>query len=130
MLTWAQGYYTSKPKPLFLNKISNDIKDEIIRTNLESRPNGARKVYTAKHDTEIDLLKLALEKYTDIHVYQSKLTIVGDPDKPVKMNIAIMDNHSCELTLKNVNIIAETASRQLLSENMRVLCLISKRIIS
>ena len=49
-------------------------------------------------------MKLALEKYTDIHVYQSKLTIVGDPDKPVKMNISIMDNHSCELTLKNCNI--------------------------
>lgn len=101
-----QGYYTSKPKPLFLNKISTEIKDEIIRTNLEARPSGAKKIYAAKNDTEIDILKLALEKYTDIHVYQSKLTIFGDPDKPVKMNISIMDNHSCELTLKNVNIIS------------------------
>ena len=101
-----QGYYTSKPKPLMLDSISADIKDEIIRTNLEARPDGVRKIYTANHDKEIDLLKLALEKYTDIHVYQSQLTIVGDPDKPVKMNIAIMDNHSCELTLKNVNIIS------------------------
>lgn len=101
-----QGYYTSKPKPLLLNKISSDIKDEIIRTNLEARPSGAKKIYAAKNDTEIDLLKLALEKYTDIHVYQSKLTIFSDPDKPVKMNISIMDNHSCELTLKDVNIIS------------------------
>lgn len=101
-----QGYYTSKPKPLFLNKIASDIKDEIIRTNLEARPSGAKKIYAAKNDAEIDILKLALEKYTDIHVYQSKLTICGDPDKPVKMNISIMDNHSCELTLKNVNIIS------------------------
>lgn len=101
-----QGYYTSKPKPLFLNKISNEIKDEIIKTNLESRPDGVKKIYAAKNDTEINLLKLALEKYTDIHVYQSKLTIIGDPDKPVKMNISIMDNHSCELTLNNVNIIS------------------------
>lgn len=101
-----QGYYTSKPKPLFLNSISAEIKDEIIKTNLESRPNGVRKIYAAQNDSELDLLKLALEKYTDIHVYQSKLTIVGDPDKPVKMNISIMDNHSCELTLKNVNMIS------------------------
>ena len=28
----VQGYYTSKPKPLFLNSISADIKDEIIKT--------------------------------------------------------------------------------------------------
>ena len=101
-----QGYYTSKPKPLFLDSISKDIKDEIIKTNLETRPDGSRKIYSARNDTEIDLLKLALEKYTDIQIYQSKLTIVGDPDKPVKMNIAVMDNHSCELTLKNVNIIS------------------------
>ncbi|MBQ8296378.1 MAG: GGDEF domain-containing protein [Ruminococcus sp.] len=101
-----QGYYTSKPKPLFLNSISSEVKDEIIRTNLESRPSGAKKIYAARNDSEIDLLKLALEKYTDIHIYQSKLTITGDPDKPVKMNISVMDNHSCELTLKNVNIIS------------------------
>ena len=102
----VQGYYTSKPKPLFLNSISSEIKDEIIKTNLESRPDGVKKIYTAKNDSELDLLKLALEKYTDIHVYQSKLTIVGDPDKPVKMNISVMDNHSCELTLKNVNMVS------------------------
>ncbi len=101
-----QGYYTSKPKPLFLDSISKDIKDEIVKTNLEIRPNGTRKVYTAQNDTELDIVKLALEKYTDIHIYQSKLTIVGDPEKTVKMNIAVMDNHSCELTLKNVNIVS------------------------
>ena len=101
-----QGYYTSKPKPLFLNSISSEVKDEIIKTNLETRPNGVKKIYAAQSDSELDLLKLALEKYTDIHVYQSKLTIVGDPDKPVKMNITVMDNHSCELTLKNVNMIS------------------------
>ncbi|MBP3248928.1 MAG: GGDEF domain-containing protein [Ruminococcus sp.] len=101
-----QGYYTSKPKPLFLDSISKDIKDEIIKTNLEARPNGAKKIYSARNDKEIDILKLALEKYTDIHVYQSQLTIVGDPDKQVKMNITIMDNHSCELTLKNVNMVS------------------------
>lgn len=103
---FIQGYYTSKPKPLFLDSISKEIKDEIIKTNLEIRPFGSKKVYNAQNDAEIDLLKLALEKYTDIHVYQSKLTIVGDPDKAVKMNITIMDNHSCELTLKNVNIVS------------------------
>ncbi|MBR6580954.1 MAG: GGDEF domain-containing protein [Ruminococcus sp.] len=101
-----QGYYTSKPKPVFLDSISKDIKDEIIKTNLETRPNGSKKVYAAQNDTEIDLIKLALEKYTDIHIYQSKLTIVSDPEKTVKMNITIMDNHSCDLTLKNVNIVS------------------------
>ncbi|MDE5621189.1 MAG: EAL domain-containing protein, partial [Ruminococcus sp.] len=102
----VQGYYISKPKPLFLNSISAEVKDVIIKTNLESRPEGAKKIYNAQNDTEIDLLKLALEKYTDIHIYQSRLTIIGDPEKQIKMNISVMDNHSCDLTLKNVNIIS------------------------
>jgi EAL domain-containing protein (putative c-di-GMP-specific phosphodiesterase class I) len=103
---YIQGIYTSKPKPIFLDKISDEVRDEIIRTNLEARPDGTKKIYNAKTDKEIDLLKLALEKYTDIHIYQSSLTITGDPEKSVKMNISLMDNHSCDLTLKNVNIVS------------------------
>ncbi|MCM1507076.1 MAG: GGDEF domain-containing protein [Ruminococcus flavefaciens] len=102
----VQGYYISKPRPAFLKDIPAEVRDEIINTNLESRPEGAKKIYNAQTDTEIDLLKLALEKYTDIHIYQSKLTISGDPQRQIKMNISVMDNHSCDLTLKNVNIIS------------------------
>ncbi|MDE6834954.1 MAG: GGDEF domain-containing protein, partial [Ruminococcus sp.] len=101
---YVQGYYISKPRPVFLKEISSTIKDEIIKTNLETRPDGQKKIYNAQNDTEINILELALEKYTDIHVYQSRLVIVGDPEKQVKMNISVMDNHSCEIILKNVNI--------------------------
>ena len=123
----VQGYYTSKPKPLFLDSIAKDVKDEIIKTNLETRPNGTRKIYAARNDTEIDLLKLALEKYTDIHIYQSKLTIVGDPDKQVKMNISVMDNHSCELTLKNVNMVSGNSKPTIsVGEYARLVLIVSK----
>ena len=101
---YVQGYYISRPKPVFLKEISSSVKDEIIKTNLETRPDGQKKIYNAQNNTEINLLELALEKYTDIHVYQSRLVIVGDPEKQIKMNISVMDNHSCEIILKNVNI--------------------------
>ncbi|MDE5855246.1 MAG: GGDEF domain-containing protein, partial [Ruminococcus sp.] len=123
-----QGYYTSKPKPFFLDSISKDVKDEIISINLEMRPSRSKKVYVAQNDIEIDLLKLALEKYTDIHIYQSRLTIVGDPDKPVKMNISIMDNHSCELTLKNVNIVSGNSKPTIsVGEYARLILNVSKK---
>lgn len=104
-----QGFYTSTPKPLFLDMISQKVKDEIINTNLETAKHGIKKIYDARKNEEINLLKLALEKYTDIHVYQSKLKITGDIDKPVNMNITIMDNYSCELTLENVNLVSRNA---------------------
>ncbi|MCM1314979.1 MAG: EAL domain-containing protein [Alistipes senegalensis] len=103
---YVQGFYISRPRPVFLKEISSAVKDEIIKTNLESRPEGLKKIYNAQNDTEINLLELALEKYTDIHVYQSRLVIVGDPEKQIKMNISVMDNHSCEIIMKNVNIIS------------------------
>lgn len=104
-----QGFYTSTPKPFLLDMISQSIKDEIINTNLEVSKHGIKKVYDARTSEDIDLLKLALEKYTDIHIYQSKLKIKGDAEKPVNMNITIMDNYSCELTLDNVNLVSRNA---------------------
>lgn len=104
-----QGFYTSTPKPIFIDMISQDVRDEIINTNLETTRNSTKKVYSARSCPEIDLLELALEKYTDIHVYQSKLKIKGDIEKPVNMNITVMDNYSCEITLENVNILSRSS---------------------
>ena len=50
-------------------------------------------------------MELALRGYTDLHVYRHQLTLVGDKEKTVPMHIAIMDNHSCELTVRDVNMI-------------------------
>lgn len=104
-----QGFYTSTPKPLFLDMISEKIRDEIINTNLETTKHGIKKIYSARNCEEIDLLQLALERYTDIHVHQSRLKIRGDIEKPVKMNITIMDNYSCELTFENVNLVSRNS---------------------
>ena len=101
-----QGFYTARPTPHLLEEISKEVRDVIINTNLETST-GTRKIYNAHNDTELDLVQLALQNYTDIHVYRHQLTIIGDPEKEVPMHIAIMDNHSCELTLRNVNMICQ-----------------------
>jgi len=104
-----QGFYTSTPKPLFLDMISQKVRDEIINTNLETTKHGIKKIYAARNCEEIDLLQLALDRYTDIHIYQSKLKIKGDIEKPIKINITIMDNYSCELTFENVNLVSRNS---------------------
>ena len=100
-----QGFYTARPTPYLLEEISKEVRDVIINTNLEAST-STKKIYNAHNDTELDLVELALQNYTDIHVFRHQLTIVGDPEKQVPMHIAIMDNHSCELTLRNVNMIS------------------------
>lgn len=99
-----QGYYTARPTPYLLEEISKEVRDIIVNTNLENST-AKKKIYNAHNDVELNLVDLALQHYTDIHVYRHQLTIVGDPEKTVNMHISIMDNHSCELTFRNVNII-------------------------
>lgn len=101
-----QGYYTARPTPYLLEEISKEVRDVIVNTNLEEST-GQKKIYNAHHDEVLDLVDLALQHYTDIHVYRHKMTIVGDPEKTVPMHIAVMDNHSCELTIRDVNLISQ-----------------------
>lgn len=101
-----QGFYTARPTPYLLEEISKEVKDIIINTNLENSV-CQKKIYNVHNDEVIDLVDLALQHYTDIHIYRHQLTIVGDPEKTVTMHIAVMDNHSCDLTLKNVNMISQ-----------------------
>ena len=101
-----QGYYTGRPVPYLLEEISKEIRDIIINTNLEENC-GQKKIYNAHNDTELNLVDLALQNYTDIHIYRHQLTLIGDPEKQVHMHIGIMDNHSCELTIRNVNMICQ-----------------------
>lgn len=100
-----QGFYTARPTPYLLEEISGEVRDIIVNTNLENSC-IQRKIYHVHNDETLDLVDLALQHYTDIHVYRHELTLIGDPEKTVSMHIAIMDNHSCELTFRDVNIIS------------------------
>ncbi len=102
-----QGFCVSRPNPYLLEEISKEVRDTIITTNLEcANASGQKKIYNAHNDEVIDLVDLALQNYTDLHIYRHNLTIIGDPEKTVPMHISIMENHSCELTLRNVNMIS------------------------
>ena len=102
----VQGYYTSRPKPYLLEEISAEVRDIIINTNLENSC-GHKKIYNAHNDEVLDLVDLALQNYTDIHIFRHNMTIIGDPEKTVPIHIAVMENHACELTLRNVNLVSK-----------------------
>ncbi len=102
-----QGFYTARPTPYLLEAISGEVRDVIVDTNLEcAKAIGQKKVYSVHNDEVIDLVDLALQNYTDIHIYRHALTIIGDPEKTVQMHISLVENHSCELKLRNVNLVS------------------------
>lgn len=101
-----QGFYTAKPKHYLLEEIPKDIRDCIINTNLEITA-GQKKIYNVHQEEEINLIDLALQNYTDIHIYSHQVKIVGDAEKNVKMHIAVMENHSCDVRLCNVSMTSQ-----------------------
>ena len=94
-----QGYYVSKPKPFILYEISDVVKDEIIKINLEYTAN-IDKIYHPKNHETVDLIKLTTEHYTVIFVETPKVIIEGDGRSTCAMNVIVKDGLECDLTLK------------------------------
>lgn len=94
-----QGYYVSKPKPVLLHGISDNIKDEIIQFSMEASED--QKIYHAVDGDRIDLEKLRHEKYSSIFIGSGSVVIFGGKEKRVPMTIAVKDRSDCTITLKD-----------------------------
>ncbi len=94
-----QGYYVSKPKPFILYEISETIRDEIIKINLEYSSN-IDKIYHPKNSETVDLLKITKDHYTVIFVETPQVTIEGDAINHCNMSIIVKDGLETKITLK------------------------------
>lgn len=98
-----QGYYVSRPKPVLVNNISEDVKQQIVVINLEAS-GLVKKVYHAADGEAVDMQELALERFTDIYIEGGKVELIGNPESLIRMPVAINDGAECRLTLKDVGI--------------------------
>ena len=99
-----QGFYISRPKPIFINEIGENIQSEIIRYNLEMKEN-INKIYYTETDTELTMDELVREKYTGIYISGGKLFLSGSTEAPaVIMPITVKDGTECEIELKDTCI--------------------------
>ena len=99
-----QGFYISRPKPIFINEISETVQAEIIRYGLEAKEN-LNKIYYAEDGAHIKLEELIRDHYTRIHISSGDVHIEGEDDSPeVNIPINIMENSQCTVTFRNVRI--------------------------
>ena len=94
-----QGFYTSKPKPFILYEVSDTIRDEIVKINLEFS-SDIEKIYHPKNSETVDLVKIASEHYTVIFVETEQVLIEGGGKNQVNMNIIVKDGLKCKLTMR------------------------------
>ena len=104
-----QGFYISRPKPFFINEISEAVRSEIIRYHYEIQ-GCVDKIYRAESETHevIELNSLIRGKYTGIFISGKDVEIKGEPDMPaVNMPVTIAENTDCKLLLRNISIEAD-----------------------
>lgn len=101
-----QGFYTAKPNRVIIDKISDDVEEEIMAINLKlAKLALENKSYTPSNFETVSLINLALDFYSQILVEQPSINLVGlKNNKEVNMIVKIPDGVETVINLKDVNI--------------------------
>jgi EAL domain-containing protein (putative c-di-GMP-specific phosphodiesterase class I) len=97
---YVQGYYTGRPTPVLLPKVSQEIIDKIQEINSRIIIEGTvKKLYETKGDTFLYPVALALDMYSDILIREREVTIQGSQEMIANLSLIIPDNHACQINL-------------------------------
>ena len=100
-----QGFYTGRPNSEILDSINKSIEDEILAINLKLAKLAVEsKVYEASNYDNISLISLALDYYSQIHIKESAVRIVGDKNREVSMEIRVDDNTKTNVSIRDVKM--------------------------
>lgn len=97
-----QGFYTARPSFEVIDEIDSEVRNEILSSNNKSQTVDTRKIYVVNDETELPLMRLALEQYTGMLIARSDFTLVGNTKYCADMSIKIKDGTKCRLTIKDV----------------------------
>ena len=97
-----QGYYVSKPKPVLIHDISENIREEIVAYSIEAGDKD-KKVFHAEDNDVIDLAEMNKKRYSDIFRGTGTFTLSGkaEDDRAVPLSVTIGNGVDCVIHLKN-----------------------------
>ena len=104
-----QGFYTGRPSEIPARAVSDKILREIREENVHLAQ-GDREVlfYEPDPGENMDLLDLAIRKYSCIFLREGEYTLHGEKSHSIDMNIRIADDSAVRLTLSRVNLSGPT----------------------
>lgn len=97
-----QGYYVSKPKPVLIHDISENIREEIVAYSIEAGDKD-KKVFHAEDNDVIDLAEMYKKRYSDIFLGTGTFTLSGkaEDDHAVPLSVTVGSGVDCVIHLKN-----------------------------
>ncbi len=118
---YLQGYYISRPGPVLIPKIPQEIIDMIQEINGRIPRDGiVKKIYETNGDSIIFLEALALDIYSDVVIREREITIQGKNDMIANLSILIPDNHTCQITLDCIKLRGYEKPAVILGKNCNV----------
>ena len=104
-----QGYYTGRPAAMPVRSIPDKVIKEILEENVHIAKGGKEVLFYEPNDgDQMDLLDLALRKYTGISLRSGSYTLRGEKSHSVDMIVRIHDDSDVTLTLDQVNLTGST----------------------
>ena len=104
-----QGFYTGRPAERPIRSVSDKVLREIRDENLHLAQ-GSKEIllYEPEPGASIDLLDLAVRKYSCVLLHDGAYSLKGEKSHSVDMNIRIVDDAKVTLTFTNVNLTGPT----------------------
>lgn len=104
-IDYIQGYYTACPSKELLRQIPKNILDQIQEINSRNLSGtSVEKLYETHDDKILSPVAIALDLYSDIIVRDKELCLQGNQGMIANISVLIPDNHSCILTLEQLNL--------------------------
>ncbi|MDE7362055.1 MAG: EAL domain-containing protein [Oscillospiraceae bacterium] len=98
-----QGYYTSRPKPVMLLEISENVCRDIETINLINSGSISRAYHPANGET-VDLCMIKADNYTSVFVEGENVTLRGRSDILLDILFVVKDGIKTKITLDNVRV--------------------------
>lgn len=103
-LDYVQGFYTARPQPVIMDKISDEVADIIVSCNLKrSGRNGGSVCETTSAGT-VNLVELALNGYSELLIRHSPVEIIGETSKTAEVLITVQDELDADITIRDCSL--------------------------
>lgn len=96
-----QGYYTSKPKPVMLLEISQNVIHDIENINVENSSNISRAYHPAEGET-VDLCMIRADGYNSVFIETPNVTLKGKPDVLLDTLFIVKDGLKAKIVFDSV----------------------------
>lgn len=97
-----QGYYTARPSFEIVDELESEIVNEIANTHVTNQTTETRKTYVVQNETELPLMRIALEQNSGLLISGEEFTLVGNTKYCAEMSVKIKDGSKTRLTIRDV----------------------------